>query len=326
MPIPIQPAPALLVGLGARILLDFCNQTEPPSVKNHILIGVWQGVAFHYATKNSSLGFLIIFIIAGKLIFEFNIYPDVNKVASTIIGVLLGFLGTDLINQFVESSSVYGYPVPSNSERRRRKVSFSTPGSREDKKRQRLAAQARANAQGGNEHNHYPRYHPVSDITSIDSNSDLIRATESMTPLEREVAALRARASLADSERRRYREERKWAISEGNLDRAAELKQQVKRYTALMQGFHREADAKMIMGVQNGQASTSGIAADGQRASTVPPQESQPRVRKSSLTNGHNNPPASPTWNSRPGPSRRVVVTTGPAAPTPILIRRDPTR
>lgn len=69
-----------------------------------------------------------------------------------------------------------------------------------------------------------------------------------MTPLQREVAALRARASLADSERRRYREERRWAISEGNEDRAAQLKQQVKRYTSLMLSFHREADAKMLSG------------------------------------------------------------------------------
>lgn len=69
-----------------------------------------------------------------------------------------------------------------------------------------------------------------------------------MTPLQREVAALRARASLADSERRRYREERRWAISEGNEDRAAQLKQQVKRYTSLMLSFHREADVKMLSG------------------------------------------------------------------------------
>ena len=69
-----------------------------------------------------------------------------------------------------------------------------------------------------------------------------------MTPLEREVATLRARASLADSERRRYKEERKWAISQGNLARASQMKWEVKRYTALMQSCHREADAKLLEG------------------------------------------------------------------------------
>lgn len=251
----IQPAPALLVGLGARILLDIFNNTEGPTVKDHILLGVWQGVALHYAIKNSNLGFLVITLIACKLIFEFNIYPDVNRCASTVIGVLLGFLGTDLISQFVYPQITI--PVLSPTERRRRKVSFSTPVTREDKKRQRVA-QIRAH-HNNNNNNHAQanndrdrpllNYHPVSDITSIDSNSDLIRVQENMTPLEREIAALRARASLADSERRRCREERKWALSEGNLERAGLLKQQVKRYTALMQGFHREADTKIIQGV-----------------------------------------------------------------------------
>lgn len=322
MPIPIQPAPTLLVGLGARILIDFFNQTEEPSIKSHILQGVWQGVALHYASKNSSFGFAVIFIVAGKLIVEFNLYPDINKCTSVVIGILLGFLGTDVITQFADSAFVY--TVPSPSERRRKKVSFSTPGNREDKKRQRLA-QARPNAQGGNESDQQFKYHPVSDITSVDSNSDLIRAKENMTPLEREVAALRARASLADSERRRYREERKWALSEGNSERAAQLKQQVKRYTALMQGFHREADAKMILGVQNVTQPNTNV--DGQRASTVPPQEPQPRVRRSSLANGYSNPQASSSsWDPRPGPSRRIVAGNGPAAPAPILIRRDSTR
>jgi hypothetical protein len=243
MPIPIQPAPALLVGLGARVVLDFLNHPEEPaSVKNQILLGVWQGVALHYAVKNSSFGVLVIAAIAGKFIIEFNIYPDVNKCAATVVGVVFGFLGTDLITQFADSAFVR--PSSSSHERRRRKVSFSTPGTRDDRRRRRLS-QTRASVPGGNAND---RYHPVSDITSVDSNSDLIRAKENMTPLEREIAALRARASLADSERRRYREERKWAISEGNMERATQLRQQVKRYTALMQGFHREADAKMIMG------------------------------------------------------------------------------
>lgn len=241
MPIPIQPAPALLVGLGARILLDFLNRNGETSAKDHILLGVWEGVALHYAVKNSNLGLLTAVLIAGKLFIDFNIYPDLLKCATTVIGVALGFLGTDLITQFADSA--FSRPS-SSSERRRRKTSYSTPNL---PKRQRLV-QFRASVQGGSESERIPKYHPVSDITSVDSNSDLIRAKENMTPLEREVAALRARASLADSERRRYREERRWAISEGNMDRAAQLKQQVKRYTSLMQSFHREADIKMLSG------------------------------------------------------------------------------
>jgi len=86
--------------------------------------------------------------------------------------------------------------------------------------------------------------HRISDITSVDSNSDKMGPTSSMSSLDREVHLLRTRAALADSERRRFKEERKWAISQGNMARAEQMKWEVKRYTSLMQTFNREADIK----------------------------------------------------------------------------------
>ena len=83
---------------------------------------------------------------------------------------------------------------------------------------------------------------------SLDSVPSSIDPEGKLTPQEREVAVLRARASLADSERRRFKEERKWALSQGNTARASQLAWQVKRYTALMESFHREADAKVVEG------------------------------------------------------------------------------
>lgn len=83
---------------------------------------------------------------------------------------------------------------------------------------------------------------------SLDSVPSSIDPEGKLGPAEREVAVLRARASLADSERRRFKEERKWALSQGNAARASQLAWQVKRYTALMESFHREADAKVVEG------------------------------------------------------------------------------
>lgn len=82
-------------------------------------------------------------------------------------------------------------------------------------------------------------------MTSVTSSID---PKGQMSPTEREVAILRARASLADSERRRFKEERKWALSMGNKARANQLAWQVKRYAALMESYHREADAKVVEG------------------------------------------------------------------------------
>ena len=83
---------------------------------------------------------------------------------------------------------------------------------------------------------------------SLESVPSSIDPDGRLPPHERAIAVLRARASLADSERRRFKEERKWAMSQGNTARASQLAWQVKRYTALMESFHREADAKVVEG------------------------------------------------------------------------------
>ncbi|KAI0780058.1 hypothetical protein C8Q74DRAFT_738202 [Fomes fomentarius] len=116
---------------------------------------------------------------------------------------------------------------------------------------------------------------------SLDSVPSSIDPDGKLTVQEREVAVLRARASLADSERRRFKEERKWAMSQGNMARASQLAWQVKRYTALMESFHREADAKVVEAARVA-AAPNGQAAAGQHSSSR--RRSQSRQRKPSLS------------------------------------------
>lgn len=236
---PFSTAPALFAGLSARILLDLFTRTEPAALRDHVLIGVWQGVALHYAFKNSAL-IPIAFGIAAKLLIELALVHDTIKCATTLLGVVLGFVCTDFLSQFLDE------PIP-EAERRRKKSYPPLPVPQ----RQRVVQFQPSIEREDISVDIPPHWASLqtSDITSVDSNSELIRHKQSMTPVEREVAALRARASLADSERRRYKEERKWADSQGNIARAAQMKWQVKRYTALMQSFHREADLKLIEGV-----------------------------------------------------------------------------
>ena len=91
----------------------------------------------------------------------------------------------------------------------------------------------------------------IDSALTLDSLPSSIDPHGQLSPAERDVAVLRARASLADSERRRFKEERKWALSQGNGARASQLAWQVKRYTALMESFHREADAKVVEGASS---------------------------------------------------------------------------
>ena len=252
---PIATAPALLIGIGARILLDKYNRSDGPFIKDFILMGAWQGVALHYATKasgTSSLGILIAFGIAIKLFIEFNLFSDVTRCITTIFGVAMGVLITDFLAQYFDK------PPPTYQRRRKKTITTTTPQKTADRKRDNrplprpLSIQESSTITSGDItdlHTLATTSLHISDITSVDSASEKLGPTSSMTPLERDIHVLRTRAALADSERRRLKEERKWAISQGNLARASQMKWEVKRYRALMETFNREADLKALEGM-----------------------------------------------------------------------------
>lgn len=252
---PIATAPALLIGIGARILLDKYNRSDGPFIKNFILMGVWQGVALHYATKasgTSGLGILVAFGIAVKLFIEYSLLPDVTRCVTTIFGVALGVFITDFLSQYFDK------PPPPSFERGRRKTEKAPTHQKRDEKHEKpLLPQQQQSAHDETvitsgdvtdlQTLTTTSFH-ISDITSVDSSSDRLGPVSSMTPLERDIHVLRTRAALADSERRRLKEERKWAISQGNLARASQMKWEMKRYNSLMETFSREAERKELEG------------------------------------------------------------------------------
>jgi hypothetical protein len=254
---PIATAPALLIGIGARILLDKYNRSDGPFIKDFVLMGAWQGVALHYATKasgTSSLGILIAFGITIKLFIEFNLFSDVTRCITTIFGVAMGVLITDFLAQYFDKP-----PPPTYKRRRKKPVTTSAPQKIADRKRENRPFPPRPPSIQGSStitsgditdlHTLATTSLHISDITSVDSASEKLGPTSSMTPLERDIHVLRTRAALADSERRRLKEERKWAISQGNLPRASQMKWEVKRYRALMETFNHEADLKALEGM-----------------------------------------------------------------------------
>lgn len=288
---PIATAPALLIGLGARIVLDFFSRTDGPFVKDFILVGAWQGVALHYATrtsKTSGFGIVVAFAITAKLFIEFNLVSDGVKCISTILGVALGALFTDFISQYFDKP-------PPVAELRRTKTKVTKRERKPEK-----TVQFRPSVQGGSVETLADitdvtdlgtlatTSHLFSDITSVDSNSDNVGPTFSMSALDREVHVLRTRASLADSERRRFKEERKWAISQGNMARASQMKWEVKRYTALMETFTREADTKAAEAANsspNGNRACQGVT-DDKKSSPSGTKEKATRSSRDVPSNG----------------------------------------
>jgi len=247
-------AAALLIGLGTRIALDTFSGTAPddPSVSESlgdiVLLGVVQGVGLYYVLMEfPDFALVVAFGIAARLTIEFMVFQDVGKCATTLLGVALGVLVTDVLSQLIEDGYLYDFGGDGESEHEQSHVTV---------KRKRLVK-----FQSSTEYSVIPpsklprprkqdperKWRTESSVPSITSStSDTVDPHRVMDPLEREVATLRARASLADSERRRFKEEKKWALSQGNTARAAQMSWQVKRYTALTKSFTREADTRFL--------------------------------------------------------------------------------
>jgi len=238
----ISVAPALLLGLGARVALDLFTHTGEPTISSQIMLGCWQGVALWYASKKHDVGLPVACGIGAKVFLEFMFLQDIFRLGLAVICTFVGAVATDVLSSAIDeqtqdkrfsSSKKHSNSNPTTSRpthnSSRKSSSRPQPVTRDDNTSRRSRNTA-------------------SDITSIESSSFGSRSS-SMSPFERDIAALRTRASLADTERRRFKEERKWAKSQGNLDLAEQLKWQIQKYTALMKSFHHEADTKVVEGM-----------------------------------------------------------------------------
>lgn len=242
---------SLLLGLGARIVYNKFFSLRVRGIEDHLLSGLWQGVALYYVLMEFPFLTLPVgFGIGARLLVNFVITYDTAGCACTLLGVAVGVLFTDILSQLLEDGDpedpYYEGSVVSDYPRRRRLLqfrnsSFDDRNLRDHNRRRRAFFDADPSVTTA-----------VTNATNTtntwDSLSDWIDPNHAMTPLEREVAALRKKASMADSERRRFKEEKQWAQVQGNKARAAQMGWQVKRYSALMQSFHREADLRLLEG------------------------------------------------------------------------------
>ncbi|EIN11895.1 hypothetical protein PUNSTDRAFT_132042 [Punctularia strigosozonata HHB-11173 SS5] len=291
---PLTIALPLFVGLGARVLLGYIFSpalpipsvpggpaAEPPfSPGDFILFGVWQGVGLYHSFSAfpEAATFVVGLAIAAKLLSDLS-SGEIFKSLCVFIGVALGVLFTDILAQLIEDDVLgfNGSPRPKSSSQIPRRILQLGGDLQSERAAMKHAYEMRSARDREKERKRHERAFraakslaaaPSLDFSSLDislpSISEVTRtgsaaSTAHLSPLEREIAALRARASLADSERRRFREEKKWALSMGNKARASQMSWQVKRYTALMESFHREADARMIEAAKARDAAAYGV-------------------------------------------------------------------
>jgi len=272
----ITTAPSLFLGLGARIFINkFVYHYDSSTIPDFVFLGLWQGTAVYYLLmRQVEFAWAASVGILGRLLIDFVQTWNTSRCACTLLGVALGILFTDIASQFLEDESkrppilggTAGLPTLVHHHHRRRPsrrlVQFSRTNSHVEPVRDKgkeVARDGGRDRERGRRDRHKDEkledFKKMRDwesrsIITADSitSSDLIHPKSKMTPLQREVANLRAKASLADTERRRFKEEKKWALSQGNAARAEQMGWQVKRYAALVDSFHKEADAKLLEG------------------------------------------------------------------------------
>lgn len=242
---------SLLLGLGARIFYNKFFTFRASGIEDHVLGGLWQGVAlYHVLMEYPFLTLPVGFGIGARLLVNFLVTYDGAGCACTVLGLAVGVLFTDILSQLLEDGDLedayYEGSVVSDYPRRRRLVQLR--GSYYEDERMRDHNRRRRAFFDDNPSVTTAMTNHTNTTGTWDSLSDWIDPNHTMTPLEREVAALRKKASMADSERRRFKEEKQWAQVQGNKARAAQMGWQVKRYSALMQSFHREADLRLLEG------------------------------------------------------------------------------
>ncbi|KAH8990549.1 hypothetical protein EDB92DRAFT_2103965 [Lactarius akahatsu] len=232
-------AVSLLLGLGARIVYNKFFTFRVPGIEDHVLSGLWQGVAlYHVLMEFPFITLPVGFGIGARLLVNFVVTYDTTGCACTLLGVAVGVLFTDILSQVLEDGdqedAYYEGSVVSDYPRRRRLVqlraAYEDDRMRDHNRRRRAFLEADPSVTTA-----------ITNTTNTwDSLSDWIDPNHSMTPLEREVAALRKKASMADSERRRFKEEKQWAQVQGNKARCRS------DGVAGQASFHREADLRLL--------------------------------------------------------------------------------
>ena len=125
MPFPI--APALLVGIGARILVDAFSSDPSSPLRSALLQGAWQGIALSHAVRSSpdlALPAVLALGVGAKVVFDITAASTAEPIdtegtgvlegalassgtgraVATLIGLALGFVGADMLAAIMEDA------------------------------------------------------------------------------------------------------------------------------------------------------------------------------------------------------------------------------
>lgn len=215
------PSTGLMFGLGLRLILHKLNASRPISLLLlNSLWGACQGILVCEVFLTApSFAFITSAGLATRLFLHLVINRQFDLFVRQLLGAVLGFLLSAVINQVAQETGLYS-PAPKNKSR---------PSRSKQTWRERLGIP-----------------HIALDAIS-EEDSDLSSVAKEMaqkiqgSEIGTQISSLRAQADAAAGDKRRIQEERKWAISQGNWARASQLGLQIRRYQALIESFAKEA-------------------------------------------------------------------------------------
>jgi hypothetical protein len=269
---PYAIAPPVILALAARTALSKLVLRSPPSFLDALLTGAWQGIGVYHAHAQypPELALAAAAAVAGKLALDLLVWSEEStRVVAAVLGMVLGVLLLDIASRALEATELppperhrHGSARPSRSSKSKGKEKERDPDRDRDADRDDRSVKFRRRPSPDRPRTGDVRLRRMDSLEnsiitapslslSLPSISEVTDSTRRTTsPLQHEVQELRTRASLADTERRRFREEKKWAESQGNKARAEQMKWNIKRYTALMDSFNKEADRKVVEGAR----------------------------------------------------------------------------
>lgn len=255
----LTAAVPIAIGLGARILFNsvsrtpgasgYFDQSSSSSTGDYIVQGLFQGALLQYVfSEFPSFAPALAVAFVARALLDFSSQNNIDKLSFTFISALGGAaasyaLTAALAEGFQESS---GVSVVTDEEEE------EPPRIRSSDRRKIRREHARARLQEVNRKREpsVPRRDMsfVTDETAT-SSLELTGYTGLGRLVDLQLGNLRKKAAIAEADRRRCKEEKKWALAQGDKSRATQLSWQIKRYAAMAESYTREADRRIIEGM-----------------------------------------------------------------------------
>jgi len=227
---------ALVIGLGARLLLHKLNGSQPVDTNSFLIerlaAGLWQGAAVHLALIYSprlALGITIgVAVRVGVALLQVYIGRSDNPVAlaASLLGLAFGVLAADVADALVERISTWGAPTKKRRTLSRRRSVGVPP-----REQVQLTSPTPSSPHPVSANGHAS--HSRQDVSSPEPGSGAttpangVLQVSNIAALENELAELQAKAAEAAAQKARFSEERAWALDARNFSWASQLAWQI---------------------------------------------------------------------------------------------------